>query len=265
MNEQNYNFTWQTYSDHLKVMMREIMSSNDFADVTIVTNDKKSLKAHRNILSACSPVFKSIFQMQPTNNNPVIFLKGIEHSEMERILQFVYTGEAECFAEQIKDFLMVAKSLGIKELNSNEDFCGQSGSNNTLHQEKEGVKSEAVDDHHEDVNTEDWLDEGDTEGQTPINSEADYTRSECKQCLKSFANQHILKNHIKSVHEGLKYDCDQCEKQYTEKGNLTRHVKSTHNSVKHACDYCQIPFTIKGNLDRHIQKMHARHVKRSGV
>ena len=119
--------------------------------------------------------------MQPTNNNPVIFLKGIEHSEMERILQFVYTGEAECFAEQIKDFLMVAKSLGIKELNSNEDFCGQSGSNNTLHQEKEGVKSEAVDDHHEDVNTEDWLDEGDTEGQTPINSEADYTRSECKQ------------------------------------------------------------------------------------
>ena len=74
-----------------------------------------------------------------------------------------------------------------------------------------------------------------------------------------------MKNHIKSVHEGVKYDCDQCEKQYTEKGNLTRHVKSTHNSVKHACDYCQIPFTIKGNLDRHIQKMHARHSQKSGV
>ena len=268
MYQQNYNFTWQTYSDHLKVMMREIMSSEDFTDVTIVTNDKKSLKAHRNILSACSPVLRTILQMMnPVNNtHPVIFLKGVEHSEMEKILQFVYTGEAECFAENIKDFLMVAKSLEIKELTLNEDFCGQSGSNNTLlRQEKEGVKSEAVDDHQEDVDTEDCFDEGHTESQTATNSEADYSRSECKQCLKSFANQHILKNHMKSVHEGVKYDCDQCEKQYTEKGNLTRHVKSTHNSVKHACDYCQIPFTIKGNLDRHIQKMHARHSQKSGV
>ena len=99
MHEQNYNFTWQTYSDHLKVMMREIMASNDFADVTIVTNDKKSLKAHRNILSACSPVFRSIFQMQPTNYNPVIFLKGIEHTEMERILHtctHIYTQPYTC-------------------------------------------------------------------------------------------------------------------------------------------------------------------------
>ena len=168
---------------------------------------------------------------------------------------------------KISKFLDLKIKILEKKLNSNEDFCGQSGSNNTLHQEKEGVKSESVDDHHKDVNSEDLFDEGNTD-QTPITSETsetDYSRSECKQCLKSFSNQHILKNHIKSVHEGLKYDCDQCEKQYTEKGNLARHVKSIHNSVKHACDYCQIPFTIKGNLDRHIQKMHARHVKRSGV
>ena len=34
--------------------MREMMTSDDFTDVTLVTDDKKTIKAHRNILSACT-------------------------------------------------------------------------------------------------------------------------------------------------------------------------------------------------------------------
>ena len=58
MHQEKYSLTWHTYSDHLRSMMKELMMNEEFADVTLVTEDKKQIKAHINILSACSPVFK---------------------------------------------------------------------------------------------------------------------------------------------------------------------------------------------------------------
>ena len=62
MRQQKYSFTWQTYSDHLRSMMKELMMNEDLADVTPVTEGKKQIKAHTSILSACSPVFKDILK-----------------------------------------------------------------------------------------------------------------------------------------------------------------------------------------------------------
>ena len=42
--------------------MQEMLTSDEFTDVTLVTDDKKTIKAHRNILSACSPVFKKFYK-----------------------------------------------------------------------------------------------------------------------------------------------------------------------------------------------------------
>ena len=41
-----YSINWQTYSDHLKSMMKDLMINGDFADVTLVTEDKKHIKAN---------------------------------------------------------------------------------------------------------------------------------------------------------------------------------------------------------------------------
>ena len=58
--------TWQTYPDHLKEIMHNLLTTDDCKDVTLVSDDMKSIKAHRNILSACSPLFKNIFQIERT-------------------------------------------------------------------------------------------------------------------------------------------------------------------------------------------------------
>ena len=60
MHQEKYCLTWNAYSVHLRDMMKELMKSDDFADITLVTEDKKHKKAHKNILSACSSVFKDI-------------------------------------------------------------------------------------------------------------------------------------------------------------------------------------------------------------
>ena len=69
MNEAKYNMTWHTSSDHLSKTLKEMMTTNLFADVTLITDDKKFLKAHRNILSACSSFFKNILSFDAMNMN----------------------------------------------------------------------------------------------------------------------------------------------------------------------------------------------------
>ena len=102
--------------------------SSEFADVTLVTDDKQQIRAHRNILSAASPVFKSILQIDSKNANPVIYLRGIQHSEMESIMQFIYLGEARFYEERMSEFLRVSEDLEIKELSSSIEINNQNAS-----------------------------------------------------------------------------------------------------------------------------------------
>ena len=113
MLQENFNVTWHNYTDHLREMLEEMHFDDSFADVTLVTDDKRRLKAHKNILSACSSVFQEILQIDTNNNHPVIYLRGIQHSEMESILQFIYLGEAKFYEERMNEFLTVAKNLDI--------------------------------------------------------------------------------------------------------------------------------------------------------
>ena len=109
MHQEKYSLTWHTYSDHLKNMMKELMINEDYSDVTLVTEDKKHIKANVHILSACSPVFKEILKGQK-NLSTILYLRGIQFSEMESILQFIYLGEATFYEERMDEFLAVAKS-----------------------------------------------------------------------------------------------------------------------------------------------------------
>ena len=48
MDQEKISLTWHTYLDHLRDMMKELMK-DDFTDVTLVSEDRKHIKAHKNI------------------------------------------------------------------------------------------------------------------------------------------------------------------------------------------------------------------------
>ena len=113
--QEKYSLTWHTYSDHLKSMMKELMVNEDFSDVTIVTEDKKHIKAHISILSMCSQVFKDLLNKEKSSNQ-IMYLKGIQFSEMESIMQFIYLGETTFHKERMDDTLshQISKDCMIK-------------------------------------------------------------------------------------------------------------------------------------------------------
>ena len=100
MDQQNAILTWNGYSDHLRSMMKELLTNDSLSDVTLVTEDKKMIKAHKNILSACSPFLKDVFQ-EDKNLNTIIYLQDTQSFEAELIIQFIYFGEVIVWGDPI--------------------------------------------------------------------------------------------------------------------------------------------------------------------
>ena len=116
MKQEKYDLSWQSFSEHLFEMLHHMMISNELTDVTLVSEDKQHFKAHKVVLSASSQVFKSIVNDLV---NPLIYLRGVQSTEVESILQFIYLGEATLYQDRINEFINVARNLEIKETSKN--------------------------------------------------------------------------------------------------------------------------------------------------
>ena len=264
--QDKYTLTWHSYSDHLREAFKDMMTSSEFADITLVTDDKQRIRAHRNILSACSPVFKNILQLDSNNTNQVIYLRGIQHSEMESIMQYIYLGEARFCEERMSELLMVTKSLEIKELSTGIEMSNQITSNE--HETWVADKEDNCDE-----NTTSPLNEGsanvDPKAQAqipPINAKTSANRKvrrtkvdskfKCQYCDSIFNTYNGVWKHTKSAHEGINYACNMCDRQFTQQGHLKDHFESKHEGVKYACNQCDYRFAYQSNLTKHIQSIH---------
>ena len=246
MHPEKYSLSWHSYSDHLKTMLKELMMNEDFSDLTLVTEDKKHISANFNILSACSPVFRDILKKEK-NSSTIMYLRGIQYSEIESILQFIYLGEATFYEERMNEFLYVAKSLEIKEL------CN--------------AEAETIDENEDEPSTtktgilkENLKEERILSDQPPQERRREVVnvigKYECEPCQKTFSNNAGFYSHKQSVHQGVKYPCDQCDYQGNQQSNLTMHIKSKHEGVRFACDQCDYQGNQQSNLTMHIRSKH---------
>ena len=95
-----YTLNWQSFSEHFQSMFKDLHHKGIYSDVTLVSDDQTQFKAHRIILSACSPVLRKIVDINPSQH-PLIYLRGIQSHELESILQFMYLGEGRCDYERM--------------------------------------------------------------------------------------------------------------------------------------------------------------------
>ena len=283
MHQEKCSLTWHTYSDHLRSMMKDLMTTDDFADVTLVTDDKQHIKVHKNILSSCSPVFKEILQ-KDKNSNPIIFLRGINFSEIESIMQYIYLGEATFYVERINEFLAVAKSLEIKELcNAVEPSTEQDDKPSPSVPEISAVKLEDTNLTSNKIETKPEVKElchagEQDEGSRPpltsvekleeknvtsnnIELQQDELRDVvgvnwCKICDKAYSSTWALKEHNQAAHQGLKYACNQCKYKSTLRGNLKKHILSKHKGTKYPCNLCDYVAPWVQTLSSHKRKIH---------
>lgn len=233
------DISWSSHTDHLKKLFQEMLYSNELADVTLVCDDKKQFQVHKLVLSACSPVFKSIISENILPNQS-IFLKGINSQEMKSILQFIYIGHTTVFQHRINNFLDAARSLEITEISQTtignledpkDDKLDDSGKNKTyihdiVNKGKEelkttllnastGVKQEKVVNQRKEAPVK--------VKKEPIVSEK--VNEKCPVCGKIFRQLHVYKKHMNTAHV---IPCSKCDFKADSQALFIEHIQTSH-------------------------------------
>ncbi|KAL1373738.1 hypothetical protein pipiens_018484, partial [Culex pipiens pipiens] len=85
----------------------------------------KFLKAHKVVLSACSPYFAALLSQQ-YDKHPIFILKDVKFQELRAMMDYMYRGEVNISQDQLAALLKAAESLQIKGLSDNRGSSSSS-------------------------------------------------------------------------------------------------------------------------------------------
>ncbi|XP_073989721.1 uncharacterized protein isoform X4 [Rhodnius prolixus] len=105
---------WNNYQSNMVSELDMLRTEEYLVDVTLCCEGHK-FRAHKVILSACSPYFRNVFKENPCEH-PVVILKDVFPEDVEALLSFVYQGIVYVSEKKLSSFLQTAELLQIKGL-----------------------------------------------------------------------------------------------------------------------------------------------------
>ena len=123
MGSEKFCLRWNDFEHNISSAFRELRDDKDFFDVTLACDDEQ-IQAHKVILSACSPFFRNVLRRNP-HQHPLLYLKGVNFTNLQSVLSFMYHGEVNVAQEDLNSFLSVAEDLKVKGLTQNQQSGDQ--------------------------------------------------------------------------------------------------------------------------------------------
>ncbi|XP_012261712.2 longitudinals lacking protein, isoforms A/B/D/L isoform X17 [Athalia rosae] len=120
--DQQFCLRWNNHQSTLIQNFDTLLESGTLVDCTLAA-EGKYLKAHKVVLSACSPYFEGLLS-EHYDKHPVFILKDVKFKELKAMMDYMYRGEVNISQDQLAALLKAAESLQIKGLSESK-----SGSN----------------------------------------------------------------------------------------------------------------------------------------
>ena len=111
---QQFCLKWNNYQTNLTCVFDQLLQSESFVDVTLAC-DGNQIKAHKIVLSACSPYFQSLFFENPCQH-PIVVMRDVKWPELKSVVEFMYKGEINVSQDQIAPLIKIAEMLQIRGL-----------------------------------------------------------------------------------------------------------------------------------------------------
>ncbi|XP_005183755.1 longitudinals lacking protein, isoforms F/I/K/T isoform X2 [Musca domestica] len=122
--DQQFCLRWNNHQSTLISVFDTLLENETLVDCTLAA-EGKFLKAHKVVLSACSPYFATLLQEQ-YDKHPIFILKDVKYQELRAMMDYMYRGEVNISQDQLAALLKAAESLQIKGLSDNRSGGGAS-------------------------------------------------------------------------------------------------------------------------------------------
>ena len=248
---------WSDFQENLNLALGGFRNDNDFADVTLASEDGTQIEAHKMVLALSSPFFKEMLKKNK-HPHPLIFMRGVRAEELSAIVDFLYFGEANVNQESLDVFLSLAEELKLKGLTNS------SGSN---HQEY-GAKPHSTENNFEPKKPkfESTSNEGGslveynrrTETKSGhamiVNVEAQKLDEQVKSMMTTTETKMTYGNQSRKI-----FACNVCGKEGNDT-NIKTHIEANHivSDITHTCDICGKTSRSRDGLRQHKAKEHSK-------
>ncbi|XP_076753822.1 uncharacterized protein LOC143425135 isoform X6 [Xylocopa sonorina] len=116
--DQQFCLRWNNHQSTLIQNFDTLLENGTLVDCTLAA-EGKYLKAHKVVLSACSPYFEGLLS-EHYDKHPVFILKDVKFKELKAMMDYMYRGEVNISQDQLAALLKAAESLQIKGLSESK-------------------------------------------------------------------------------------------------------------------------------------------------
>uniref|UniRef100_A0A6M2DUY3 Putative longitudinals lacking protein isoform a/b/d/l-like isoform x3 n=1 Tax=Xenopsylla cheopis TaxID=163159 RepID=A0A6M2DUY3_XENCH len=112
--DQQFCLKWNNHQSTLISQFDTLLENETLVDCTLAA-EGKYLRAHKVVLSACSPYFESLLRLQ-YDKHPIFILKDVKYQELRAMIDYMYRGQVNISQDQLGALLKAAETLQIKGL-----------------------------------------------------------------------------------------------------------------------------------------------------
>merc|ERR1712189_94632 len=225
---EKFDLKWNDFQTTISQYFKQIRDEKDFFDVTLVSEDNKLFQTHKIVLSACSSFFRPILKAN-VHAHPLIYLSGVDSTNLQLILNYIYEGEVQLYQEQLDLFLDVAEKLQISGLLGGK-------TDNVINEEPHQFDKQPK--FQEEINS-----------MVASENESYFVESKSKVNPVSVVghNQEEVNQKIKEllIKESDMLKCTVCGKMSKDVRNMRRHVEVHIDGLSYQCTLCDKTFRNK--------------------
>ena len=257
---------WNDFRDNVSTAFGSLRDNADFSDVTLACEDGQQALAHKVILAASSPFFRSLL-IQNKHSHPLIYMKGIKYEDLLSILDFLYYGEANICQENLESFFKLAEEIKLNWLAGGFPAATVADEQNY---EEIVIKSDIIVE--EPIQNKTKKQEDMNRGEASLENENGKGIEIAHERASAISKQNIAGD-FKEMDEKIQtmmtygktfskdgrrknYACTVCGKEdkYT---NIKNHIETNHlEGVSIPCNFCEKTFRSRDAIRQHNSHYH---------
>ena len=235
---------WRDFQANAAHSFENLRGTDNFCDVTLVSEDQRKVLAHKVVLAGSSQYFHNVLK-NTNDSHPLLCLNEVQITELNYMIDYIYKGEVQVPQEQLDSFIKCAQRFQLEGMiqtqeetnkNHNVDEKISCKVKITKNQEAEPLKTEMTETKILAVQSGEFQDIEELEdklekmfhrlpdppgGQIPRRPDLKYVCSLCgqKSRFKGHAKEHA-ETHLK----GQSFPCQNCTKTYKSRNSFRSHL-----------------------------------------